>query len=190
MRLSPARASSSAALVAAHVDERNAFEELYREHKSYVWNTLRRLGVHERDRADLLHDVFVVLWKRSKDLREGSPVRPWLFGITYRVVLHHRRWFLRRREDFQEDIDVAVAPLQDEVIDKQRARRLLSRALAAMDIEQRAVFVLHDIDGENIAACARAFDVSVNTLYSRLRLARKKLAGVVEEARGDKDGGP
>lgn len=185
----------STSLVAAlpRVDERGAFDALYRDHKSYVWHTLRRLGVSASDRADLVHDVFVVLWKRRDDRDDDLPVKPWLFGIAHKIVLSHRRRLVRHPEDVNDDLEqvASVAPAQDDVIDKKRAQILLARGLASMEIEQRAVFILHDIDGENVAACARALEVSVNTLYSRLRLARKKLADVVEDARIQtaKDGG-
>ncbi len=192
MSLFAARTDRSATALASTAtaarDERAAFDAVYREHKAYVWHTLRRLGVAERDCTDLVHDVFVVFWRRRADLEDGRPVKPWLFGIAHRVVLGHRRKRGRRPEDPSDDVDARVEPAQDAVIDKKRAEALLARALARMDLDQRAVFVLHDVDGENVAACARALDVSVNTLYSRLRLARKRLADVVQEARAGKEG--
>ncbi|HEY4221153.1 MAG TPA: sigma-70 family RNA polymerase sigma factor [Myxococcota bacterium] len=185
-------APPSAASSSSSSSSSSSFDAAYREHKTYVWHALRRLGVSDADRPDLVHDVFMVFWRRRAELDVERAVKPWLFGIAYRVVLGHRRRLVRRPEDQRDELEMreaAVAATQDDVVDKKRAQALLQTALAAMDLDQRAVFVLHDVDGENVAACARALDVSVNTLYSRLRLARKKLADVVAASRSTAPGG-
>jgi RNA polymerase sigma-70 factor (ECF subfamily) len=47
-------------------------------------------------------------------------------------------------------------------------------------VERRAVLVLHDIDGQPAPEVGRALDIPVNTVYSRLRLARQEFKAEVE----------
>ena len=67
------------------------FEDIYAEQLDYVWHSLRRLGVDDRDREDVAHDVFVVVHRRLSSYDPACSLRAWLFGIAYRVVADHRR---------------------------------------------------------------------------------------------------
>jgi RNA polymerase sigma-70 factor (ECF subfamily) len=68
-------------------------------------------------------------------------------------------------------------------------RQLALRALESVDLDRRAVFVLHEIDGVAIPEVADALTIPVNTAYSRLRLARQEFHAAVRRlqlARGDR----
>src|SRR5437879_215148 len=51
----------------------------------------------------------------------------------------------------------------------------LDRALAGIQLEKRAVLVLYEIEEQTAPEIARALGISVNTVYSRLRVARAEL---------------
>jgi RNA polymerase sigma-70 factor (ECF subfamily) len=59
-------------------------------------------------------------------------------------------------------------------------------ALARLPLDQRAVFVLHDLDGHLMKDVAEALGISVNTGYSRLRAARARFTAVVREMTGER----
>jgi RNA polymerase sigma-70 factor (ECF subfamily) len=50
---------------------------------------------------------------------------------------------------------------------------LLSQILGAMDEDQRVVFVLAEVEQLPVPEIAASLETNVNTVYSRLRLARK-----------------
>ena len=62
----------------------------------YVARTLRRLGIREADLEDLTHDVFVTFHRKLHQYDPSRPVRPWLFGIAFRLASEHRRRAVRR----------------------------------------------------------------------------------------------
>ena len=80
-------------------------------------------------------------------------------------------------------VDVAEipdsGPSPERALAGEEARRQVARALEQLPLEQRAVFVLHDIDGVSAPEFARALEVPLNTVYSRLRLAREKFLAAV-----------
>ena len=49
-----------------------------------MWHTLRRLGVRQRDLADVTHDVFVTVYRRLDSYDPARPLRP---GDLLRVTL-------------------------------------------------------------------------------------------------------
>jgi RNA polymerase sigma-70 factor, ECF subfamily len=161
------------------------FRVVFEMESSYVYNTLRRLGVRERDLEDLTHEVFVVVHRRLSEYDPRRSLRPWLFGIAFRVASEHRRLAHHRREVAGEPDQEAVdgAQLADERIASEQDRRLCLEALDDLELDRRAVLVLHDIDGLTMPEIARALSIPLNTAYSRLRLAREQFRGAVRRLR-------
>jgi RNA polymerase sigma-70 factor (ECF subfamily) len=164
--------------------ERPQFESIYREHFDHVWFTLRRLGVQERDLDDATHEVFVVINRRLSDFDPTRPLRPWVTGITYRVASDERRRARHRREIIG-DIPEATTkrgPLQ--ALEAKQAHTLVMLALEELPMKQRAVFVMHELQGMTMPEIMEALDAPLNTLYSRLRLARRKFTLAARRLRG------
>jgi RNA polymerase sigma-70 factor (ECF subfamily) len=166
--------------------QRTSLEELFDTHASYVWNTLRRLGVPPSDLEDVTHDVFVQVGARLGELDPRRPTRPWLFGFAFRLASQHRRRAFRRYEVYGDADAVDPAGMPDERLSRERDRRLVLDALEAIDLDRRAVFVLSQIDGQPMSEVARVLGIPVNTGYSRLRVARDEFAAAVKRLRPDR----
>lgn len=156
-----------------------AFRRLYDEHVAFVWRNLRRLGVMDRDVEDKCQEVFVVAHRRWVEFADrGHGPRAWLFQIVLRVASDARRH--RRRHPVDPDGGIAqerqsVEPAQAAAVARRQALDLLDRALATIDVGRRAVLVLHEIEQMTAPEIARALDLPLNTVYSRLRVARVEL---------------
>lgn len=167
------------------VGDRAELQAIYRAHFGYVWNSLRRLGVVERDREDLAHDVFVVVHRQLPSFDRTRPIKPWLFGITYRVALDHQRKASTHREILEvpdEPVDADWASILDR-LEQRDLQKLALAALESLDLDRRAVLVLHEIEERPAPEIAELMSVPVNTVYSRLRLARQGFARAVERIR-------
>jgi RNA polymerase sigma factor (sigma-70 family) len=155
-------------------DHLDSFDAIYARELEYVWRTLGRLGVPASDIADAVHDVFVVLYKKRDDIDRARPVRPLLFGIARRIAAIARR---KQRPESSEDAEVVVAaPAHAE-------RDMLWQALARLDDDRCAVFILHDLEGHTGPEIAAMLDIPVNTVHSRLRLARADLVAALHRLR-------
>jgi len=161
--------------------------ELFAMYGSYVWNTLRRLGVREADLEDLTHDVFVQVQRQLPQYDPARPVKPWLFGFAFRLTSQYRRRAFRGREtlgDMNEAIDPGALP--DARLAAEEDRKLVLAALEGIELERRAVFVLYEIDGEPMAEIARSLGIPGNTAYSRLRVARAEFAAAAKRLRASR----
>jgi len=166
------------------------FQTLYKQQLAYVWRTLRRLGVRERDLPDVVHDLFVVVFRQLSHYDPARPVKPWLFGIAFRVVSDYRRSARYRREvlvDPPETND--QAPAADERVAVMEAREFVTRILDELELERRAVFVMHDLDEQPVSQIAATLDIPTATAYSRLRLAREDVAAAMKRWRARDPGG-
>jgi RNA polymerase sigma-70 factor (ECF subfamily) len=167
------------------IDFRAVFEDTF----DYVWHTLRRLGVRERDLEDVAHEVFVVVHRHLADYDRARPIRPWLFAFAVRAAADYRR-LARHRVELRDDTSALVEPGPtplDHAVTRERLD-LVALALDALDFERRAVFILHQIDGVPVNQAASILGIPVNTAHSRLRLARADFAKAVhrlQARRGD-----
>jgi RNA polymerase sigma-70 factor (ECF subfamily) len=160
------------------------FDQVYEAQFDYVWGSLRRLGVRPSDLEDLTHDVFVVLHRRLAEFDTGRPVRPWLFGIAFRVASDYRRSARFQRMVEGEDHDVQDdSPSAEDLLARADVRRQINQALEVLDLDKRAVFVMHDLDGHSVPEIASTLGVPLNTAYSRLRLAREQFAASLKRIR-------
>jgi RNA polymerase sigma-70 factor (ECF subfamily) len=175
------RRPSALALPAA----RPTFDQVYAQELSYVWNSLRRLGVRIEDLEDLAHEVFIVVHRRLPDYDPTRPLHPWLFGIAFRVVSQRRRDDPPRSEVTSEGLQARPDSGPEAALAASEARRLVSETLQKLDIRQRAVLIMHDIDERSAPEIALALDVPLNTVYSRLRLARRKFLRFIGDAEGE-----
>jgi len=155
------------------------FRALYDGHVDFVWRNLRRLGVPESEVDDRTQEVFVVAHRRFDEFEDrGHGPRAWLFQIVLRVASDARRHRRRHPEDPDGGDAVArasVEPQQADALARREALSKLDRALEAIDVGRRAVLLLHEIEEMTAPEIAQVLGIPLNTVYSRLRVARAEL---------------
>ncbi|MES1187613.1 MAG: sigma-70 family RNA polymerase sigma factor [Myxococcales bacterium] len=148
--------------------------QAYQQELGYLLGSLRRLAVPNSDIEDVLHEVFLVMLARWDDYDRARPLRPWLFGIAFRVASTHRRKSWREVLDDDHDApDLREGP--DDNVAAKQSRTLLLNALAQVPLERRAVLIMHEIDETSMRDVARHLEIPLFTAYSRLRKARQEL---------------
>jgi len=152
--------------------------EAYDRELDYLFETLQRLGAGAREVEDLAQEVFVVLHRNWEGLDKTRPLRPYLFGVAFRVVCAHRR--RRKREIPYAGLDAEDAGGGPESqLQTKESVALLMAALERVPLPRRAVLVMHELDGVPIAEVARRLSISRFGAYARLRKAHKELASAV-----------
>lgn len=145
------------------------FDHLYDTYAPFVWRTLRGFGVSSADIDDAVQEVFLIVHRRLDEFEGRSSLRTWLCGITLGVARnasrkHRRHDAAHARLSAQER--QTTAPAAVEAID------LVNRVLEDLDEDKRLVFVLAELEQLTAPEIAEALKVNVNTVSSRLRLAR------------------
>jgi len=161
--------------------ERIAVEALFRQHAQFVASFLMRLGTPSQDVEDLLQEVFVIAHRKGGFVKGPAQPRSWLGAIATNVARTGHRSRRRRREDADSPTVeqlTAQAPSETESLSRVR----LKRALDALPLEQRAAFVLFELEGESCESIAAVWGVPVGTVYSRLHHARRRFLEVYESA--------
>jgi RNA polymerase sigma-70 factor (ECF subfamily) len=162
-----------------------ALREIYEGHLDYVWHSLRRLRIPEKDLADVTHDVFLAVARALSSFDPARPLRPWLFGIAFRVASDHQRVGRNAREELGHDLEpmATKASPEEAAMDAER-RALLARCLDALDLKLRAVLVMHDFLGHSVEEISLSLEIPGKTVYSRLYTAREKFTELARSAVG------
>jgi RNA polymerase sigma-70 factor (ECF subfamily) len=151
------------------------FRDLYDAQFPFVYRTLCRFGLAQPDAVEAAQEVFLVVHRRLGEFEGRARLTTWLFRICYRVARDRRRKAHLRHEVLDSgatESEACTTASADVAFERQQDLQLLDSALAALDLEQRAVFTLFELEemtGEDIA---ETLEIPLGTVYSRLRLAR------------------
>jgi RNA polymerase sigma-70 factor, ECF subfamily len=148
-----------------------AFATLYAAHFGLVWSVVRRMGVDDGAREDVVQDAWIAIYRNADRLRESASARAFVVAFARNVALHHHR--ARGRRERKHDALAQLEPGGPDARATVEARDAVEALLASMNEEQALVFVLvhaHGLTGREIAS---ALGENVNTVHSRLRLARR-----------------
>jgi len=141
----------------------------------YLYSTLQRLGAPPADIDDLLQDIFLVIYRHLPTLDSKRPLRPWLFGVAFRVVRSHRR----RRAVESRRGGLQAGDAGDRQLQDHESLAILWVALEYIPSARRSVVVKHDLEGLEVVDIARQLSMSRFGVYARLYKGRKELATAV-----------
>ncbi len=173
----PGQALTDAEIIARSVRDGEAFALLFDRHSVAVHRYLaRRIGTGPAD--DLLAQTFLIAFERRAAYQtERVGARPWLYGIATNLLhRHHREEVRLYRAVARAAADPAAT---DGVADRVAARvdagavsRHLAAALAELKQPDRDVLLLFSWADLGYDEIARALDIPVGTVRSRLHRAR------------------
>ncbi|WP_030434096.1 RNA polymerase sigma factor [Actinoplanes subtropicus] len=167
-----------------------AFGQIFDRHAATIHRYLaRRVGPLLAD--DLTAETFLIAF-RSRDKYDMSHAdcRPWLYGIAANLLRGHQRAEVRQYRalartgvdpvyDASEDSDARVTAAGDV--------RALAGVLAKLPAGERDVLTLIAQAQLSYPEVARALDVPVGTVRSRLHSARKRIRSALPDLPGDDD---
>jgi RNA polymerase sigma-70 factor (ECF subfamily) len=152
--------------------------DVFEQELDYLYGTLQRLGARPADIDDLLQDIFLILYRHWPTLDTTRTLRPWLFGVAFRVVRTHRR--RRGRESCYEELDpLDDGPSPESWLQGQESLALLSAALECLPGARRSVLIMHELEGLEVVDIARRLSITKFGVYARLYKGRKELAAAV-----------
>ncbi len=135
------------------------------------------------DAADAIQDALLEAWRHLPRLRSADAFDPWLERILVNCCrLTIRRRARRRLREVQMSPDAAApassdirAPAGTDAGVSVADRDAFDRAFDGLAIDDRAILVLHHLEGRPLTAIAEAFAIPVGTAKSRLFHARRRL---------------
>jgi RNA polymerase sigma-70 factor (ECF subfamily) len=167
-----------------------AFEELYQQHATRLYNLAYRMAGSTQDADDLLQDIFLLAYRKLASFRGESSLGTWL----YRLAMNHCLDVLRSRQarmghqtDSLDEEGAAPAVSPGPALGAV-SRIDLERAIARLPRACRAAFLLHDVEGFGHNEVATLLGISEGTSKSQVHKARLRIRAYLTQA-GDAEGG-
>jgi RNA polymerase sigma-70 factor (ECF subfamily) len=155
-----------------------AFDELYQQHSTRLFNLAWRMCGTRADAEDLLQEIFLLAYRKLPDFRGDAAVGTWLYRLAMNRCLDH----LKSR---QTRTGAATSPLDEEHMSAEPGKRSsndagikrldLERAIARLPEGARAAFLLHDVEGFQHQEIAAILGISEGTSKSQVHKARLRL---------------
>jgi len=167
-------------------DQDTGITEVVEREQSRLRAFIRRRVADPGDAEDILQDVLFQLVEATRLLMPIDHVTGWLYRVTRnRIIDGFRKKRPEPLPDPRIDDDGERLGL-DELLpspdagpealyERQLLLAALESAIAELPVEQRDVFVAHELEGRSFKELAAVRGVSVNTLLSRKRYAVLRL---------------
>ena len=149
----------------AQTGDREALNELFRLLQEPLYRYIVSLVGSRTLAEDILQEVFILIYRNLRWLREPEVFRPWAYRIASREAFKHlkreQRWSDQSVDETALD-DLPVAspdPLTPEII---------AQIVAQVSPASRAVIVLHYLHEMPLAEIADVLGLALGTVKSRL----------------------
>jgi RNA polymerase sigma-70 factor (ECF subfamily) len=188
----------AALVLAAAQGDPDAFEALVRPHLGMLFRVIDRILGNEAESQDALQDALLTIHRELPGFQGASKFSTWAYRICVNQALMARRKRVRRREDAIEDLmprfgDDGHQMNVDTILDwsedaeapmKSEHEELKTRVRAGLDRlsdDQRAVFVLRDLEGWNTDEIAHHLGITRELVRQRVHRARLALRALLPE---------
>jgi RNA polymerase sigma-70 factor (ECF subfamily) len=167
-------------VLAAQRGEQEAFSELVRRHQRRAYAVARAIVINHEDAEDAVQEAFLHAYKAIARFLPDQAFGAWLHRIVANAALDVTR--RRKVRDADELPETVASPFRDPA-EGGELRRRLKEALEALPARQRAVIVLHDVEGYKHAEIGRMLEIPEGTARSDLHYARSHLRQVLGSVR-------
>jgi len=169
------------------------FKSLVRRYQNRIYNSAYRMLGNREEAEEVVQDTFVKVNNGLSGFRRQASFAAWIFRISHNLCIDNLRSRKRQRGFllfFQSpsdgDGDRPAPELPDDgpdpqqIVDLSEQSSVVAGALAKLPESQRAVLVLHDMEGFSYQDIASIVGTSIGTVRSRLHYGRLKMRELLE----------
>lgn len=187
----------AALLAQARMGDPDAFRTLVEPHLGMFQAVIQRILLDAQDTQDALQEALLTMYQQLGRFEEKSRFSTWGYRVCVNEALMLRRSRGRRREDFVEDfsprfrddghqmeveavLDRSQEPEAHVMAEGQQVRAKVMEGLGRLSDDQRAVFVLKDLEDWSTDEIAAHLGISRELVRQRLHRARLGMRGLLQ----------
>ena len=174
-----------------YFSQASEFEKILHPYILKLYRVAFRLCGSASDAEDLVQDVLVKVYPKRNTLANLENPGPWLVKVLYRTFIDQRRRMARsplhllmHSNDEENNSVLDSIPSQtfgpEEISENNQMRDKLMRAINSLNLDQRHLCILHDVEGYTLIELEEILDTPIGTLKSRLHRARASLRKILQ----------
>ena len=159
--------------------DRTAQKYLYDTYSPILFPICRRYVKHREDAEDVLLEAFYKIFSNIRQYQGKGSFEGWM----KRIVINESLMFLRKRHNFNINLDLVSHALEDREngIEELLYEQDILKVIQELPTGYRTVFNLYVIEGYKHREIAEKLDISINTSKSQLIQARRKLGQLLKK---------
>jgi RNA polymerase sigma-70 factor (ECF subfamily) len=181
--------SDTAIIARLRAGDHEAFDTLYRQYFTALWEFAFRYTRTSEGAEDLVHEVFHSLWARRADLALDVGLRPYLFGAVRNLALkqsEHARVVRTASAHRQEAAGVGRPPeASDAATEASEIERAVDGLLAAMPEARRQVLLLRWRGGMSYEEISTVLHISVAAAQAHVSRAQRAARPLLQRLFGN-----
>lgn len=176
--------------------EARHFQSLVDRYQNRLYNAAFRILSNTQESEEVVQETFIRVLQNLEKLKNQASFAAWIFKVTHNLCIDVIRAKQRRGklpamifdpqstqdQDDQSQVNFGVVsqiadsePGPAERVDDAERHEMIAASLGRLPESQRAVIVLHDIEGFSYEEVAEIVGANVGTVRSRLHYGRQKL---------------
>jgi RNA polymerase sigma-70 factor (ECF subfamily) len=155
--------------------DKHAFEGFYRLYFPRLTRFLHRMMRSPSLIEEIVNDTMLVVWQKAATFDGSCKISTWVFAIAYRKACKALHGFEEPLESLADAREGEASWQPEWQFEQQSLSEAVDAALAALPLEQRAVFQLTFYHDMGYAEIADIMECPVNTVKTRLFHARRRL---------------
>lgn len=154
------------------------FEQVYRDHKSYIESVVSRYCNTPDEVEDVTQDAFIRAYRGRENFRGDSTVKTWLHRVAVNTALNHITRKQRRPQCNDNDGEEVIIPdgdSPDQQAERDQTLAAITYRLDNMPEEMGLTLLYYHVDGLKYEEIAETMGINVGTVRSRIHRARELL---------------
>jgi RNA polymerase sigma-70 factor (ECF subfamily) len=157
--------------------EEGAFRKVYLNSIGPLTGFLQVL-LHSREEAeDIAQNVFANIWENLDNIDPSRNFSGYLYVIAKNMAFKQmaRKKLYEKYRDYAVNLEAPLDLATDEVVINRETALLINIYVENMPTQRKRVFEMHNKHGKSDSDRASLLDVSINTVRTHLKLAKKGL---------------
>ncbi len=181
----PLHESQESIIERAQKGSEEAYRSIYDRYCRIVYTLAFQMVGNHTDADEIVQETFIRVFKNIHKLRNHKSFVAWLYQITINLSIDHRKVRTRRRAQSIDDNQEMLAYFElatskrvrdpGQILENKELLEQINRAIEALPAQQKAVILLHEVEGLSKKMISDILNCSMVTVRTNLHHARKKL---------------
>jgi RNA polymerase sigma-70 factor (ECF subfamily) len=162
-------------------NDMHAFEALVERYKKKAYHLALKLVGDSADAKDISQEAFIRIYRARKRYDQNKPFFSWFYTIIANLARNHlkkgkvRLEYRKTRYDEKQAVGAELSLSPEFILESDQTKAMVWKAIDRLSFEHREIIVLRHFEDLSYEEIAKALDIPVGSVMSRLYYARKRL---------------
>jgi RNA polymerase sigma-70 factor (ECF subfamily) len=174
---------------AVQTGRRERFSVIVEKYKRRAFLIALSLVNNREDAMDLAQDAFLKSFRAIKEFDLSRPFFPWFYRILKNTCLSHlkrkkliKKFSLSATETDESDIELPDQTYDPQmIVDRNETKEKVWEAFNRLNLKSREIILLRHFQDLSYDEIAKALDIPIGTVMSRLFHARRQMKEMIEK---------